>query len=37
MQLLVMICAPLVTVALLPFLQRLEDGLDETGEPSESV
>jgi hypothetical protein len=28
MQLLAMICAPLVTVALLPILQRLENGLD---------
>jgi hypothetical protein len=30
MQLLAMICAPLVPVLLLPLLQRLEDGLDTT-------
>jgi hypothetical protein len=28
MQLLAMICAPLVPVVLLPLLQRLENGLD---------
>jgi hypothetical protein len=28
MQLLAMICAPLIPIVLLPLLQRLEDGLD---------